>query len=119
MQIVKYAIAAIAGGLIVCLVFFLEKEHAYISSIDKENRMVASIVWKRSFPYLGIDGNLVVETFDGKRLLDKNLVSARDAVEDIAVEFPEITFRSGVVYLSSAKNHYKGPDSFALPVAEQ
>ena len=112
MQPMKWVAASTVAFLIIVMFCFLEKNHVLIAERDEKNRMVASIVWKRSFPYLGLEADLIVEDFDGKQLLHLNLLKGRDAVEDISMKFPEISFRDGIVHLNSLKNHYDGPGSF-------
>jgi hypothetical protein len=114
MQLIKFLFSALAGALLMLIFIKLEKEHTYLAVVDKDNGLVARIIWKRAFPYLGLDGNLVVENFNGKKLLYQNLVRGRDAVEDIEIEFPDISIKSGNVHLTSAKNHYKGPETISV-----
>ncbi|MDD5199546.1 MAG: hypothetical protein PHC88_07045 [Terrimicrobiaceae bacterium] len=101
----KYTLTLIAGALLTLAISGIEREHTYLAAIDKDDGLVARIVWKRAFPYLGINADLVVENFEGKQLLRHTLVRARDTIQDIEIEFSDISLKSGTVFLISARNH--------------
>jgi hypothetical protein len=59
--------------------------------------------------------DLILYARDGSEVERKNLIRARDAIEDVRVEFISLELREGTVHLSAQGNHYHGTNEFRFP----
>lgn len=110
----KYIFATL--GLAILLIIgsvniYYDKYNELLSAQCPKDGSVASIVWKRTFPFYLVDAYLIIQRSDKKIIYKKLLLKGRDHYGDIQVEFTNISWDCNKVSLQINRNHYKGPSN--------
>jgi hypothetical protein len=107
---------SLSGGIIfIFVVGGCGKKYASVYEAKSTNGMVACICAYQEGLLRNYAADLIVRSANGKTILITNLVSARDAIEDIQIEFSKLKFNGSRIEIKSAHVHYRGPDEFDIP----
>lgn len=103
----------IVGAIIALTHVKLTKEHVYLSTRG-ESGVLAQVVWKKKFPYVGVSAFLVVRYLVLEKSCRVLLLENRDHFLDITKEINDISWDDGKILLDVSRKHYNGPSSFQV-----
>ena len=98
---------------ILLLHIWLSKEIVVLSALSPDRKLIAQISATRDFPYLTVDGYLVVrEALTGRRTKREFLV-ATDAFDDITREVRSVSWKGSSIVVDVDRTHYSGSGEFS------
>jgi hypothetical protein len=105
-------IAALIEAAILLHVW-ISAENVTISAVSSDKKLIGQIVAAREFPYLSVQGYLVVRDGRTGRTNKRNLLIVRDTFSDVVAEVHSLTWNGASITIDVDRSHYSGPSTFS------
>jgi hypothetical protein len=107
---VLWTLVCVEAAVIVGLL--LGRERVLLSDLSPDRTMTAQVVAQRDFPYLSVQGYLVIQSVDTPGLKTSHFLVARDTTSDVIREVRNVQWEGSSVKIEVAGIHYAGPTTF-------
>ena len=113
MMIGRFIWIVAATEVILLLHIWLSKEIVVLSALSPDKKLIAQISATRDFPYLNVDGYLVVRQALTGRITKTEFLVARDTFDDITTEVRSVSWKGSSIVVDIDRTHYSGSGEFS------
>jgi len=90
-----------------------KKESVVVRTAKSSGGITAEIIaYRDSIVFGTYSADLLLRSTNGQIFQQTNLITSRDSVEDMVIEFLSLDFKSNTVHLGAKGVHYRGPIEF-------
>jgi len=114
---VKYRLVGVVFLAMIAVLIHLmvTQETVLISEKSPDKQVIAQLMAKNDFPYVGTNVYLVFRSGKNGEVIQKTLLMNRDLFSSAVAEVNSLSWGNHIVTLDIDSGHYHGPNSFSVP----